>query len=139
MTRQPNSFTFTAILLLQGEPRWAEALETDLQVVTDVRAASIVVQALIGVCREGSKLVTAVLNLFYGLERPTFSASPYLLHSWMGSSEKSLQSGLSSHSLSVLMHSPLWHRKWVGPSHLVTAAGRRRHIRGGVGRDGPGG
>lgn len=44
-----------------------------------------------------------------------------LPHSFMGSSDPSLQSFTLSHTLLLSMHSPFLQRNFLGPSHLVTA------------------
>lgn len=45
-----------------------------------------------------------------------------LPHSFLGSSDRSLQSLTESHTLELSMHSPFLHRNFRGPSHLVAAA-----------------
>jgi hypothetical protein len=47
------SFTFTVFLVRQVVAGGALALIADLQVIADVWAAAIIVQALVGICREG--------------------------------------------------------------------------------------
>lgn len=44
-----------------------------------------------------------------------------LPHSFLGSSDLSLQSLTESHTLELSMHSPFLHRNFRGPSHLVAA------------------
>lgn len=45
-----------------------------------------------------------------------------LPHSFLGSSDRSLQSLTESHTLELSMHSPFLHKNFWGPSHLVAVA-----------------
>lgn len=47
-----------------------------------------------------------------------------LPHSFLGSSDRSLQSLTESQTLELSMHSPFLHRNFRGPSHLVAAEGK---------------
>lgn len=55
---------------------------------------------------------------------PLCPAPQHSLHSLMGSSDQSRQSRAELHTLSKLMHSPLWHLNLLGPSHWVTERGK---------------
>lgn len=49
--------TFTPSLFQQTEAGGTQALVTDLQVITDMRAASVVVQTLVRFCGFGNELI----------------------------------------------------------------------------------
>lgn len=57
-------------------------------------------------------------------------APQHSLHSLMGSSDQSRQSRAELHTLSKLMHSPLWHLNLLGPSHCVTERGKESRQEG---------
>lgn len=49
-----------------------------------------------------------------------------LPHSFLGSSDRSLQSFTESHTLELSIHSPFLHRNLRGPSHLVAGTGKNQ-------------
>lgn len=63
-------------------------------------------------------------------QTPLCPAPQHSLHSLMGSSDQSRQSRAESHTLSKLMHSPLWHLNLLGPSHRVTKRGKENSQEG---------
>lgn len=129
-----EAITFTAFFVNQAISSRTQALIADLQVIANMRAAAIVVQALIGACSGKKKRFTiffwtysiaqsadtlikyteVVINQTVVNERPLHSP-----HSLRGSSDQSLQSRCLSHTISMLIHSPLRHLNLVGPSQWV--------------------
>lgn len=49
-----------------------------------------------------------------------------LPHSFLGSSDRSLQSFTESHTLELSIHSPFLHRNLRGPSHFVAGTGKNQ-------------
>ncbi len=57
-----EAVTFTALCVHQVIPNRAQALIADLQVIANMRAAAVVVQALIGACGWKKKRFTILLS-----------------------------------------------------------------------------
>jgi len=59
---------------------------------------------------------------FFALQVNNNNKKKFLLHSFLGSSDRSLQSFTLSHTLLPSMHSPFLQRNFRGPSHFVAIA-----------------
>lgn len=110
--------TFTEFLVNQVVSSRTQALITNLQVIANMRATTIVVQALVWACSGKKK---KRFNVFISKDvMITINKSPLdSPHSLRGSSDQSLQSRRPSHTFSMLIHSPLRHLNLVGPSQCV--------------------
>lgn len=117
-----DTFTLATFLVHQVKASRTQTLVPDLEVVANVGAASIVIQALVGACGWTERFIPfldcghSISRLWCIYKWQSIRNSP---HSLRGSSDQSLQSRRWSHTLSMLIHSPLRHLNLVGPSQWV--------------------